>query len=184
MYMLAIYYYAICCDIDSMVSLCIIVSFVTFFFFNHHHHHHHFCFLSVPSILSHSRLAYRPGQIAAQQLKPAFPSLPSLLYAIPCFSAFHIYRRARSIPPVLHSLQSQRDYPFSQATRPKIAHAYDQTRTPSLALRPIDSSQLIHTNARRPLETRPAFLAATLYITHYTFTFIDSGGSQVENIVI
>lgn len=102
MYMLAIYYYAICCDIDSMVSLCIIVSFVTFFFFFNHHHHHHFCFLSVPSILSHSRLAYRPGQIAAQQLKPAFPSLPSLLYAIPCFSAFHIYRRVRSIPSTFY----------------------------------------------------------------------------------
>lgn len=184
MYMLAIYYYAICCDIDSMVSLCIIVSFVTFFFFFNHHHHHHFCFLSVPSILSHSRLAYRPGQIAAQQLKPAFPSLPSLLYAIPCFSAFHIYRRVRSIPSTFYIRYNHNVITLSVATRPKIAHAYDQTRTPSLALRPIDSSQLIHTNARRPLETRPAFLAATLYITHYTFTFIDSGGSQVENIVI
>lgn len=134
MYMLAIYYYAICCDIDSMVSLCIIVSFVTFFFFfNHHHHHHHFCFLSVPSILSHSRLAYRPGQIAAQQLKPAFPSLPSLLYAIPCFSAFHIYRRARSIPSVLHSLQSQRDYPFSRNSAENRARIRSNTHSLSRA---------------------------------------------------
>lgn len=167
-----------------MVSLCIIVSFVTFFFFFNHHHHHHFCFLSVPSILSHSRLAYRPGQIAAQQLKPAFPSLPSLLYAIPYAFQRFTFTEECDRSRLFYIRYNHNVITLSVATRPKIAHAYDQTRTPSLALRPIDSSQLIHTNARRPLETRPAFLAATLYITHYTFTFIDSGGSQVENIVI
>lgn len=56
MYMLAIYYYAMCCDIDSMVSLCIIVWFVIIF---HHHHHYYFCFF----VTSHSiRVSARPGR--------------------------------------------------------------------------------------------------------------------------
>lgn len=55
MYMLAIYYYAMCCDIDSMVSLCIIVWFVIIF----HHHHHYFCFF----VTSHSiRVSAGPGR--------------------------------------------------------------------------------------------------------------------------
>lgn len=137
MYMLAIYYYAMCCDIDSMVSLCIIVSFVIFFFLIiiiYHHHFFFFCFFFVSSILSHSR--YRPGQIAAQQLnRPSFPSLPfpSFLPSFsvyPCFSAIqHLQKSAidpvGSIIVIIYNHNMIIVITFSVTTQPKIAHAYN-----------------------------------------------------------
>lgn len=166
-----------------MVSLCIIVSFVTFFSSLIIIIIIIFVFSPFPRYFRtlDSRIG-RARSLLNSSNRPSLPFPPSSTQFL-AFQRF-TFTEERDRSRLFYIRYNHNVITLSVATRPKIAHAYDQTRTPSLALRPIDSSQLIHTNARRPLETRPAFLAATLYITHYTFTFIDSGGSQVENIVI
>lgn len=132
MYMLAIYYYAMCCDIDSMVSLCIIVSFVIFFFLIIIIYHHHFFFLFFFRFLDTFALSIsaRPDRCSTAQ--PAFlpfPSLPSFS-VYPCFSAIqHLQKSAidpvGSIIVIIYNHNMIIVITFSVTTQPKIAHAYN-----------------------------------------------------------
>lgn len=136
MYMLAIYYYAMCCDIDSMVSLCIIVSFVIFFFLIiiiYHHHFFFFVFFSFPRYFRTLDIGQARSLLNSSTGLPSLP-FPSFLLpsfsVYPCFSAIqHLQKSAidpvGSIIVIIYNHNMIIVITFSVTTQPKIAHAYN-----------------------------------------------------------
>lgn len=151
MYMLAIYYYAMCCDIDSMVSLCIIVWFVIIF----HHHHHYFCFF----VTSHSiRVSAGPGRCSTAGRAYLVSLYPYLLA-----------RKYKECDCILSSIVYHRDYlvVISHILSRKL-HTHTIKHTLSLTFLSLSSSGYTRTRLVA-LTTRPLLYLIT--ITHYTFTY-------------